>query len=237
MQTATLPGFAGYLNAQSTAAAARRAGVTLPALTLSRECGAQALTIAKILADDLNSREERNGAPPWTIFDRELVERVMAEHKLPRLAARYMPEDLMPQLRTAFEELLGLHPSRIALLQFTNETILHLARAGHSIIVGRGGSIVTANLPNVLHVRLIAPLEGRVREIAAQLNLTSAEAREHVEKTDRARRRYLRQSFSAPIDDPLAYHLTINTGIVPSKEAAAVIAEAVKRLGERLDGR
>ena len=33
------------------------------------------------------------GAPPWTIFDRNLVERVLEDHDLPARLAKFMPED------------------------------------------------------------------------------------------------------------------------------------------------
>lgn len=230
----TLPGIKGYIGAEATAAHGRRATVAPPAITISRECGSGALSIARITAEILEDHGRAAGLPAWTIFDRELVECVVTEHKLPTRAARYMPEDRMPELRTAFEELLGLHPSKVALLEFTNKTILRLARAGHAIIVGRGGNIVTAGLPNVIHLRLVAPLETRVHEMQKQLEVSKAAALDHVLKTDRARARYLKRYFKANIDDPPGYHLTINTGRMSFEAAAQLIAAGIVDLKERL---
>jgi len=159
-----------------------RAGLPQPAITLSRECGASASAIAKIVADTLNAHRKNNDSPSWTIFDRNLVERVLAEHDPPKGAAQFMPEDATSELKAALEELLGLHPSSFALLQFTNETILRLARAGNVIIVGRGGNIVTAGLPNAVHLRLVAPLESRIRQISEQMGLGKEAALAHILK-------------------------------------------------------
>jgi cytidylate kinase len=233
MSAETLPGFKGYIGAQASAGHGRRMAASAPAITISRECGAGALTVARMTADILTDYGRAFGLPPWTIFDRELVQHVISEHKLPKHAARYMPEDRVPELRTAFEELLGLHPSKVALVEFTNETILRLARAGHAIIVGRGGSIVTARLPNVVHLRLVAPLGTRVEEMQKQLGVGKEAALEHVLKTDRARARYLKRNFGARIDDPVGYHLTINTGRMAFEAAARLIADGTVKLMER----
>ena len=233
VNTDSLAAFKSYIDAQATLER-RHGAALLPAITISRECGAGASPVANFIADTLNSQRINNGSPPWTIFDRNLVERVLAEHELPKEAARFMPEDVTPELRTAFEEFLGLHPSSFALLQFTNETILRLARAGNVIIVGRGGNIVTAGLPNAVHLRFVAPLKYRIREIERQLGLSRKDALEHILKVDRARRRYLKRNFNAKIDDPLAYHLTINTGRMSLEAAARLIAAGMLNLIERL---
>jgi len=52
-----------------------------------------------------------------------------------------------------------------------------------------------------------------------------------VQKEDRGRQRYLRKYFRADIDDPLIYHLVINTDRFSEDQAARLIAEAVLRRG------
>jgi len=60
------------------------------------------------------------------------------------------------------------------------------------------------------------------------LNHTShKEALELVRREDLARKRYVRKYFNKDIDDPLLYHLVINTDLVSHDEAACMIAQAV----------
>jgi cytidylate kinase len=46
-------------------------------------------------------------------------------------------------------------------------------------------------------------------------------------REDRGRKRYLKRYFDTDLDDPMLYHLVINTDLVPYEEAARIIADAV----------
>ena len=141
-----------------------------------------------------------------------------------------MPEDATPQLQSSFEELLGLHPSSWSLFQTVTETITHLAQAGNVVLVGRGANLITASLEHVLHVRLIAPVEKRIETVAKLYSLNLSDAATFLRKTDLARARYVSRYFQKKIDDPLQYHLTINTGLISYEAAARLIADALQAL-------
>lgn len=196
-----------------------------PAVTLSRQTGAGAMAIAGELAEFLQARDP---VPHhWMIFDKNLAEKVLEEHKLPREIAKYMPEDRVSAIQNAVEELLGLHPSSRTLLQQSAETILHLAEFGHVILVGRAANIITREMRNVFHVRLVAPLEKRVDQVMARNHLERKAALEFIRKGDLGRKRYLKDHFHADIADSLLYDLVINTDRLPHREVAHVIGEAV----------
>jgi cytidylate kinase len=197
-----------------------------PTVTISRETGAGAVTIAGLVAELLSGLDP--AATPWSVFDRNLVEQALKENELPETLKGFMPEDVTPELQSAFEELLGLHPPTWSLFQAVSKTILRLAQAGNVVLVGRGANLITAPLSHVLHVRLIAPVEKRVKTAAQTYGLGLAEASTFVRKTDRARARYVAGYFEKRIDDPLQYHLTINTGFVSFETAARLIADAVE---------
>jgi len=200
----------------------------LPVVTMSREAGAGGVTVAQLLADLLNGSSSKRNGCPWTIFDRNLIERVLADHQLPKEIARYMPEDAAAfSAGAAVEELLGLHPSSWTLVQHTTDTILHLARMGNVILVGRGSNIIAGQCRNAFHVRLVAPLELRIQRMAELNHLTQAEAARLVRKTDLARRRYVQIHFKADIDDPLRYHAVFNTGLMSLETVAKGIANAI----------
>lgn len=199
-----------------------------PAVTISRETGAGAWTIASQLARFLEANQA--GSPgEWITFDRNLVERVLEDHHLPGRLAEFMVEDKARVVDDAVGELLGLHPSSWTLVQYTTETILRLAQIGHVILVGRASSVIANRLPNAFHVRLVGRLEQRVRHTAEYYRMSEAEARQFVQEEDRRRQRYVRRYFDREIQDPLLYHLVINTSLVPFEDAARLIGEAVIR--------
>ena len=200
------------------------------AITLSRQSGCGAHAVAEKLAAYLQSRNPQ-AVPPWTIFDRNLVEKVLQDHHLPERLARFMKEDRVGEINDIMDELFGLHPSSWVMLHQVAETVLRLAEAGNAILVGRGANVITAKLPHVLHVRLVASLEHRVEQRQRFENISRKKALNSIVREDRGRERYLRKHFGRDIDDPLLYHLVINTDLVSVDDAASMIGDlAMKRV-------
>jgi cytidylate kinase len=200
------------------------------AVTISRQAGSGAHAVAERLATLLQANTPKE-ACPWTIFDRNLVSKVLQEHNLPDRVARFMPEDRTSEIADTMEELFGLHPPSWLLVRKVTETILHLAELGNVILIGRGAAVVTANLSHVFHVRLVSAMEKRVQRIQELNQLSKEAALEFIQQEDRGRERYLKKYFKADVDDPLLYDLTINTDRIAHDQAARLIAEAVLNRG------
>jgi cytidylate kinase len=198
-----------------------------PAITVSRQAGCGALVVAKKLAA-LFQQEASPDDAPWTVFDRELMEKVLEDHNLPARLAKFLPEDRATELQDITDEFFGLRPASWTIIQQTSETILKLAELGNVILIGRGANVVTAKLPHVLHVRLVAPLEARIEHCRTSYNMTARAAREFCQHEDEGRRRYLKKYFQADVENTLLYDLTINTGNISFDAAAGLIADAVK---------
>ncbi len=218
----------GYIDVQmqSPRSLRERERAVQPAVTISRQAGAGGIPIAEKLGEFLQ-RELPGPVCPWTVFHRNLVEKVLEAHRLSSRLAQFMPEDRVSAVQDAVEELLGLHPAASVLVQQTTETILKLVGLGYVIIVGRAGNLIAAGRKNVFHVRLVGTVERRTRRIQEYLKLGAKAAAADVAKEDAARRRYVRRFFRQSIDDPLLYHLVINTDRMPEEETAELIGRAV----------
>ena len=199
------------------------------AVTISRQTGCEALAVAEKLAHYLQERSPKN-ACPWTVFDRNLIDKVLEDHNLPACLAKFLPEDRASELEDFLNELFAVRPPSSTIVHQTAETILKLAALGNVILIGRGGSVITAKLPDVLHVRLVAPFEKRVEHIHKSQGMTGAEARKFCLTEDCGRERYLKKYFDADINDPLLYHMVINTGRLNYDVVARLIGEAVLSL-------
>jgi cytidylate kinase len=187
--------------------------------------GAGGHTIASKLADYLQTRAPADCH--WTVFDRNLMEKVLDDHHLSKRTAEFIPENHKSMLRDTVEELLGLHPSSWTLVQQTAETILHLAEMGYVILVGRGANVITSKLANVFRVRLAGSLEKRTERVQQVYDLDRPHALEFIQKQDKGRRRYLKEHFGKEIDDPLLYDLIINTDGLGYDDAARLIGDEV----------
>lgn len=214
-----------FINCQLRLPGSRFGAAGKPTITISRMTGSGGRSVAAKLAEYLQAKAASHC--PWTVFDRDLVAAVLAEHHLPERIAEYMPENHRSMLTDTVEELLGLHPSSWTLVEHTTQTILHLAQMGTVILVGRGANVITSRLPNAFHVRLVGTLEKRSVRVQEVFHLGPDAALEFMRKEDRGRQRYLKEHFGEDIDDPMLYHMIINTDQVAYEDAAVVIGNAV----------
>jgi hypothetical protein len=199
-----------------------------PVVTISRQTGAGARTVGEKLADFLQEHDQ-DARCPWTVFHRNLVEKVLEDHHLSKNLAPYMPEQRGSEIDAAVRELLGLHPSLWTLVHYTTDTILKLAQMGRVILVGLGSMMITRKLKNAFHVRLIGSVEKRAERVQEFYHLNRDAALEFMHKEDHQRAQYLKKYFAKQIDDPLLYHLVINTDRISYEEVAQMIGAAVLR--------
>ena len=113
---------------------------------------------------------------------------------------------------------------------FIRSTIRAAYQKGGVVILGRGAQAVLRDMPDVLHVRLTAAEGARVRRVESRENLTFSHAYQLMVERDRATDQYLDEFFGVKGDDPLLYHLILNTGKVSTNAAAQIIVTAVKQM-------
>lgn len=222
------PFLAAHLRPNAEALFPAGGGTTKLAVTISRQTGSGAHAVGEKLAEYLQLHASKDRVP-WTLFDRNLAEQVLSDHNLPPRLARFMPEDRTSPVVDAMDELFGTHPSSWNLAEQTAETVLRLAGQGNVILIGRGANIITRQLAHVFHVRLVGSLEKRMAHIQEILGVGKQAALEFIQKEDTGRQRYLRKHFGKDLNDPLLYHMVINTDLLSYDEAARVIGEAVLR--------
>ena len=156
-----------YLQQQRSDREARKGPI--PFITISRQAGAGGRTFARALADRLNEADPEQR--PWSVWDRELVEKVAREEQIPVTLVEEL--EVGVSHRRAFQDFLASLSAKndedldeFQVYRRVAHTVRGLARAGRAIIVGRGGVYATVDLPTGVHVRLVAPLQDRVRHMA-----------------------------------------------------------------------
>ncbi len=98
------------------------------------------------------------------------------------------------------------------------------------VVVGRGGQSILQDKPNVLHIRVIAPLGTRIERLQRFENLTVEQAQQRIARQDRATSEYLGRFFGIRWNDSTLYHLVINTGKISIDGASQLIVDAVVQL-------
>jgi len=105
--------------------------------------------------------------------------------------------------------------------------ILNYALKDNVIIVGRGGNFLLREVPFSLNVRIVAPLEQRLDEIMKRENLSSSAAELLVKKIDKEMSRTVHLIYGRNIDDPSAYDLFFDVGVLPVNDIMAAIKAAL----------
>jgi cytidylate kinase len=217
-------------------------------ITISRQVGSGGKEIANQVANLLGYR----------LFDKQLMSKVAAEmglsesevidfseahYKAPGFLDRLFGRRSQPVAKISTRKRDSTGAEAITMEQLDEAFCVELVRTtiqaayeqGNLIILGRGGQAILKDRPDVFHVRIAAPLEVRVRRIQAEKKgIIAEDAREWATEQDRKTAEYLKRFFEIRWDDPMLYHLEINTGKVEPGSAARIIANAVTQLESAL---
>jgi CMP/dCMP kinase len=115
-------------------------------------------------------------------------------------------------------------------VELVKSSIRAAYEANDIVIVGRGGQAVLQDKPNVLHVRVVAPLGTRIARVQQVEHLSVEEAQQRIARQDRATAEYLGRFFGIRCEDSTLYHVVINTGKLGTEGAAQLIVDAVVQL-------
>ncbi|MGA2440611.1 MAG: cytidylate kinase-like family protein [Tepidisphaeraceae bacterium] len=193
-------------------------------LTISREPGAGGVPLAQRLAERLNA----HGPSDWSAWDQELVEKVSTEYHLKKGAVETVderPHNWLNDLVASFSQ--HVTPSDVGVFKKVAGTIRALATAGHAIIVGRGGRFITAGLAGGIHLRLVAPLEYRIKTTAESFNLSLPAATKRLAEVDRSRTIFYRQFWPGKSLEPQNFTMTLNSAELSLDEMVACILPVI----------
>lgn len=183
-----------------------------PFFTISREAGAGGDSLAQLLCDRMNVLD--TATPPWTAFDRALIDRVVSDHDVAAELVETIGDGGRSWINEIFEGLTirgRLKPSDLRVYRMVAETVLALAEAGRVVLVGRGSAMITHRRTGGVHVRLVAPLSHRIEYTSWSRQLTRSEAIEFIRRTERRREMFYKQFWPGETRSPSSFTVTFNT--------------------------
>ena len=92
-------------------------------------------------------------------------------------------------------------------------------------IIGRGGNFLLKDLVDCFRIRLIAPVDTRIRNICTERDCSEDEARKIIRQSDIAREKFCRYYYGESWRDPLGYDMVINTAEIPLDKLAGILPE------------
>jgi cytidylate kinase-like protein len=199
-------------------------------IAIEREYGSGGGEIAQLLAKRLG----------WKLWDQLLTEEIARLADCPKSVVEVREERTDPLyyrlfksfLRGSYEGSINAHKLKLVdsecILKFTERVVLHAAKTGNSVIVGRGSQQFLKDRPDTLRVFLYAPRKDKVRRLLAR-GKSEAEAQELVDSVDRERADFIQKYFHVEWPDRAIYHTMINT-TVGDEAVLDMIIDMMKRL-------
>ena len=202
------------------------------AVTISRLYGSGGGEIGALLAERLD----------WQLVDHEIVVEIAEQmgmtvqeadardERAESFFARMLATMQVTSGGLSYPEPLALPLRELqsAYHQVLKVTVKAAAEQGHVVIIGRGSQMLLAGRRDVLHIRVVAPLDRRIAYVARREGIPSEEAGLRIRRKDRDRRNYLRAQYHQVTDDPLLYDLTINTAVLDLRTAVDLIVMALE---------
>ena len=198
----------------------------VPFITLSRQYGCEAMALAEELAVELDTIE-RLDAGSWQTYNRRIIEAMADE----TFSTTQLMEALDLKSRTAIEEFIETVVGKISDLKLLNKlvrTIRATAMLGRCIIVGRGGALLTSDMPGGIHVRLAASEKFRLQGLVERFGWSMDKAREVLRQEDSARYSFFEKYLHSDPNDAHNYHLVLNTERLSRTEQIGQILQLFK---------
>ena len=178
----------------------------MKAITITREYGAGGGEVARKLAEALG----------WEVLDRELLHQAAEIEHVPDAELDRLDEKAM-----SMADRFRLHPPHQKYLHGLTEAARQAAQRGNVVLVGRGARHLLGEMPDVFHLRLVAPRDWRAERMAKLEGWSLDQARARCLEVDRTRELFTRYFFGDAAVQPAQYDLVVNTARVPLEDVVA----------------
>ncbi len=188
-----------------------------PFVAISRQVGAGGREVAMLLGERLG----------WAVFDKEILHAMAGDDATRERVYASMDERDLGWFAEMMRSLLDRSFVRNDYFHRLTKTVFSIARNGRAVFLGRG---IGWLLPRTagLRVRIVAPLEIRLRSYCAQNKMAADEACATMERLEQERAQFINAHFGADVADPSEYDLTVNLGRFSTVQAVDLIETANK---------
>jgi cytidylate kinase len=185
-------------------------------VTISRETGSGGRYIAEQVAQSLGYR----------LLDKTIIGRIYGRYA----GAEFGIEvGYVPDFWTRFEP--PTDERRARMVDTLNHVVLALAHQDNVVILGRSSFAILAEFADVLHVRIQAPIQVRIKLVMERRKITTvAQAEALVRESDRVRAGFVEGFYGSQWDSVHSFNVVIDTSKISERLAIEWLVQAVKAL-------
>ena len=194
------------------------AGVRLPVITVCMEPGSGGSIVAQEIAKQLD----------FDFFHRDIINEIAKSSHISSQVIETLEKERLSGINDFISSLINdkyLWPGLY--LEHLMKIVHVIGKHGRAVIVGRGANFILP-LQERFSVRVVAPLEVRIQNVARGYGVSENDAKRRILRRESRRRAFVRQSFHEDIADPLNYDLILNAGKLSVKSAVNAVIGAIE---------
>lgn len=203
-------------------AGSKKKKAQIPVITIAMEPGAGGCWIAEKVAQRLD----------FDFFHSDMVNKIAESARISEAVVDSLERERMSGVQDFIASIVKdhyIHPG--IYLQHLMKVVGAIGKFGRAVVVGRGANFIIPP-EDRFAVRVIAPLEVRVQNVARHFRVPSETAKRRVMVRESRRGAFVRQSFNEDISDPNHYDMVINTRFMSIDAAVeAIIGGVMGRVG------
>ena len=218
-----------YLEQYDRVKKARR--IAGPVITISREFGCEGAIFGEKLTEALSKASlafRANKVLPWKFLSKEIFRQAAKEL---HLNAYQVEQTLRPRQKSLLENFAdGFSRQPIyepKIHKTLKDVITSYAHRGRVVILGRAGVAITREIPNSLHIRLVAPFNWRMKKISELKNISEKEAESLTLENDHQRKLFIQNMRNSKYDEGL-FDITLNRMTMNVDEMVAAVLKVVQ---------
>jgi len=181
-------------------------------ITISRGSFSGGKMFAECLSQRLNYR----------CVDRDVIVERAAAHGVSQ-------EELRDALQKPPTFLERLQHKKYLYLVLIQAALAEEVRTGKAVYHGNAGHLLLKGGPHILRVRIIAPMEFRLKMAQERLKFSRAEAVDYIAKMDQDRRKWTQYLYGVDWGDPSLYDIVLNLEYVSIPEACKTVATLARQ--------
>jgi len=158
----------------------------------------------------------------YRCIDREVIVERAAAHGVSQ-------EELRDALQKPPTFLERIQHKKYLYLVLIQAALIEEVRTGNAVYHGNAGHLLLKGGPHILRVRIIAPLELRVKMAQDRLKVSRAEALDDITRMDQDRRKWTQYLYGVDWGDPENYDIVLNLEFMD----IAVACQAVSTLARQ----
>ncbi len=195
----------------------------LPVITISREFGAKGAVLATKLGKKMG----------FKVWDKEILDVISERLDSSPEYLHALDENTRSILEDTIFGFMNRKGTNLNYQIYLVKAIRAIEEQGNSIIVGRAANFI-CNSPNSLHIRVVCPLEERIKRYAASHEISQKQARALVQQKDLERENFTLFNFNRDLEKACHYDLIINSARFTMTEMVELVemAYSLKRVSK-----